>query len=74
MEGVKKTYWDAIKDLEPLKTVRPPKPAAEPAKPAAEKPAEPSKMNHHVALVEMKSQVFPEETCKSHSTIKSLYL
>jgi len=43
MEGVKKTYWDAIKDLEPLKTVRPPKPAAEPAKPAAEKPAEPSK-------------------------------
>ena len=43
MEGVKKTYWDAIKDLEPLKTVRPPKPAAEAPKPAAEKPAEPSK-------------------------------
>jgi len=44
MEGVKKTYWDVIKDLEPLKTVRPPKAAAEPAKPKeAEKPAEPSK-------------------------------
>ena len=27
--------------------------------------------NHHAALVEMKTQVFPEETCKSHSAIKS---
>ena len=40
MESVKKSYWDAIKDLEPLKQDRPPKPA--PEKPA-EKPAEPAK-------------------------------
>merc|ERR1712139_446717 len=27
MEAVQKTYWDQIKDLEPLKLARPPKPA-----------------------------------------------
>merc|ERR1711884_603185 len=30
MEGIKTTYWDIIKDLEPLKTVRPPKEAEKP--------------------------------------------
>ena len=44
MEDVKKNYWEAIKDLEPLKQARPPKPAPvkEEAKPA-DKPAEPPK-------------------------------
>merc|ERR1712133_176787 len=37
LEEIKKTYGDAIKDLEPMKVTRPPK--TEPAKPA-EKPAE----------------------------------
>ena len=37
MEEIKKTYGDAIKDLEPMKVTRPPK--TEPAKPA-DKPAE----------------------------------
>merc|ERR1712036_194354 len=48
MEAVQKTYWDQIKDLEPLKLARPPKPApvekkadpaAEPAPAAAPAPA-----------------------------------
>merc|ERR1712178_235478 len=37
LEEIKKTYGDAIKDLEPMKVPRPPK--TEPAKPA-DKPAE----------------------------------
>merc|ERR1712035_214353 len=37
LEEIKKTYGDAIKDLEPMKVTRPPK--TEPAKPA-DKPAE----------------------------------
>merc|ERR1711872_345989 len=37
LEDIKKTYGDAIKDLEPMKVSRPPKPAA----PAAPAPAEP---------------------------------
>ena len=32
MEDVKKTYGDAVKDLDPMKVTRPPK--LEPAKPA----------------------------------------
>merc|ERR1712042_162344 len=43
LEDIKKTYGDAIKDLEPMKVARPPKPAAPAAAPAAaEKPAEPA--------------------------------
>merc|ERR1711962_204108 len=38
LEDIKKTYGDAIKDLEPMKVSRPPKPAAPAAAPA---PAEP---------------------------------
>jgi hypothetical protein len=41
MESVKKNYWEVIKDLEPLKQDRPPKPKEEPKKEAA--PAEPPK-------------------------------
>jgi len=44
MEGVKKNYWEAIKDLEPLKQARPPKPAPVKEEPKpADKPAEPPK-------------------------------
>merc|ERR1711879_964356 len=39
MEQIKAKYWDGIKDLEPLKAPRPPKPKDEP-KPAEEKKAE----------------------------------
>merc|ERR1712020_129621 len=41
MEAVQKTYWDQIKDLEPLKLARPPKPAPveKKAEPAAAEPA-----------------------------------
>ena len=40
---MKKTYGDAIKDLEPMKVNRPPKTAAPAAaEAAAEKPAEPA--------------------------------
>merc|ERR1711902_124123 len=39
MEQIKAKYWDGIKDLEPLKAPRPPKPTDEP-KPAEEKKAE----------------------------------
>merc|ERR1712213_242969 len=42
MESVKKNYWDVIKDLEPMKQDRPPKPKEEPKK-EADKPAEPPK-------------------------------
>jgi len=46
MEQIKTKYWDGIKDLEPLRAPRPPKPTDEPAKPAEEKkadaPAEPA--------------------------------
>merc|ERR1711872_252045 len=43
LEDVKKTYGDAIKDLEPMKVNRPPKTAAPAAaEAAAEKPAEPA--------------------------------
>merc|ERR1712193_169052 len=46
MEQIKTKYWDGIKDLEPLRAPRPPKPKDEPAKPAEEKkadaPAEPT--------------------------------
>merc|ERR1712173_395362 len=38
MEQIKAKYWDGIKDLEPLKAPRPPKPAPAPAAPAAEAP------------------------------------
>ena len=43
MEEIKTKYWDAIKELEPLKAARPPKPKDEPkkAEPAAPAPAEP---------------------------------
>ncbi|XP_023347854.1 uncharacterized protein LOC111716616 [Eurytemora carolleeae] len=43
LEDIKKTYGDAIKDLEPMKVSRPPKPvqSAAPA-PAPETPAEPA--------------------------------
>lgn len=43
LEDIKKTYGDAIKDLEPMKVSRPPKPVqpAAPA-PAPETPAEPA--------------------------------
>ena len=37
LEEIKKTYGDAIKDLEPMSVTRPPK--AEPAKPAEPAPA-----------------------------------
>ena len=37
LEEVKKTYGDAIKDLEPMQVTRPPK--TEPAKPAEPAPA-----------------------------------
>merc|ERR1712088_316207 len=37
-EGAKAKYGEAIKDLEPLKLVRPPKPAPAPAAPAPEAP------------------------------------
>ena len=40
MENVQKTYWDQIKDLEPLKMARPPKPA--PVEKKAEPAAEPA--------------------------------
>merc|ERR1711874_917739 len=39
MEQIKAKYWDGVKDLEPLKAPRPPKPKDEP-KPAEEKKAE----------------------------------
>lgn len=45
MENIKKTYGEFLKDLEPLKIPRPPKPVAKPAepeKPAEPKPAEPA--------------------------------
>merc|ERR1712226_1091701 len=46
MEQIKAKYWDGIKDLEPLKAPRPPKPKDEPkpaeAAPAAAAPAEPA--------------------------------
>merc|ERR1712108_102028 len=43
MEAVQKTYWDQIKDLEPLKAPRPPKPKDEPKKEEAPAPpAEPA--------------------------------
>jgi len=41
MENVQKTYWDQIKDLEPLKLARPPKPVA-PVEKKAEPAAEPA--------------------------------
>jgi len=46
MEVVKKNYWEAIKDLEPMKQDRPPKPAPvkEEPKKEADKPAEPAKV------------------------------
>ncbi len=40
MEEVKQKYWDAIKDLEPLKLPRPPKPKAEEKKPEEKKEGE----------------------------------
>merc|ERR1712002_592882 len=40
LEEIKKTYGDAIKDLEPMKVTRPPK--TEPAKPAEAAPATPA--------------------------------
>lgn len=42
MEKVKATYGDAIKDLQPLKISRPPKPAEKPAAKAEDKPKEPA--------------------------------
>lgn len=39
MEAVKKTYWDNIKDLEPLKMPRPPKPVEQPKEEKKEEPA-----------------------------------
>merc|ERR1712061_68474 len=44
MEEIKTKYWEVIKDLEPLKQPRPPKPKDEPKKPEEKKadaPAEP---------------------------------
>jgi len=59
MEEVKKEYWERVKDMEPLKVPRPPKPAPKPAEPEKKPEGEGEKKAAEGAEAEKKPEEAP---------------
>jgi len=59
MEEVKKGYWEKVKDLEPLKVSRPPKPEPKPAEPEKKPEGEGEKKAEGAAEAEKKPEEAP---------------